>query len=107
MELVPSSDGEVRKVKVESEGHVSLQAVANLRKVEGDAEISPAAEKIDDPAYSHSGLSDDAVRHVIDETPVEVGVSDEPSAPERSRPKRAAAEQAQQRWLGQFLVTLG
>ena len=107
VELVPSSDGEVRKVKVESEGHVSLQAVANLRKVEGDAEISPAAEKIDDPAYSHSGLSDDAVRHVIDETPVEVGVSDEPSAPERSRPKRAAAEQAQQRWLGQFLVTLG
>ena len=85
VELVPSSDEEIRKVKVESEGHVSLHAVVNLRKVEGDKELSMSTKNLDEDLES-------------------VGITDDSLASVQGPPKRAAALRAQQNWLGQFLV---
>ena len=85
VELVPSSDEEIRKVKVESEGHVSLHAVVNLRKVEGDKELSMSTKNLDEDLEC-------------------VGITDDSLASVQGPPKRAAALRAQQNWLGQFLV---
>ena len=75
----------VKKVKVESEGHVSLHAVVNLRKVEGDKELSMSTKNLDEDLES-------------------VGITDDSLASVQGPPKRAAALRAQQNWLGQFLV---
>ena len=91
MELVPSSDEEVRKVKVESEGHVSLHSVVNLRKIEGDDELSTG---------TGSDLGDD------DPVNGALASSDDSLPPRNGPPKRAAALHAQQQWLGQFLLSV-
>ena len=96
VELVPSSDEQIRKVKVESEGHVSLHAVANLRKVEGDDQLSTEADILDDPDSEDVRIDGEVV-------PL---VSNSGLASVVGRPKRAAALRAQQDWLGQFLLSV-
>ena len=96
VELVPSSDEQIRKVKVESEGHVSLHAVANLRKVEGDDQLSTEADILDDPD-SEDVRIDGEVVPLVSNSGLESVVD---------RPKRAAALRAQQDWLGQFLLSV-
>ena len=93
MELIPSSDQEIRKVKVESEGHESIQAVANLRRLEsgGYPDQIPSSKDDED---QHKMLSDS----------IKSSVS-LPGTPTRSNPKREAAIKAQQNWLSQFLLT--
>ena len=90
LELVPSSDDEMRKVKVESEGHVSLQAVVNLRKIESDNDPAPVTD---------TELGEVSVNDIM------MNGESSSSAFERP-PRRAAALCAQQKWLGQFLVTV-
>lgn len=88
VELVPSSDEEVRKVKVESEGHIGLHSVVNLRKVEGDDRLSAASENLSEPTYGDVRIHNDSVTSI------------------EGPPKRAAALRAQQNWLSQFLLSV-
>ena len=94
VELLPSSDQEVRKVRVESEGHESIQAVANLRRLEsgGNSDQISSMEADDSDSY----MIEDSISKTLDS-----------SCSEKSRrtPRRAAAVKAQQDWLGQFLMT--
>ena len=94
IELIPSSDQEIRKVRVESEGHDSIQAVVNLRRLESggyDDQISPTKDCED----IYTEVSND---------PKETSPNVSRDSP-RSNPKRDAAAKAQQKWLSQFLVT--
>ena len=86
LKLLPSADQEIRKVLVESEGHESIQAVANLRLLEcgGSLDTKPfIATESDD--------TDDLE-------------SDQDNSPRRNQ-RRAAAAQAHQQWLSQVLIT--
>ena len=99
-ELVPSSDGEVRKVMVELEGHNRMQAVANLCHVE--AEMSPVNAQVGE---SWDGV----VSNAPDADDPHTSSSDAASAivpPVWELPKREAALQAQCNWLVQFLLWL-
>ena len=92
IELIPSSDQGIRKVKVESEGHESIQAVANLRRLEsgGYPDQIPATK------------DEDQQRMVSDSIKSTASI---PEISSRSNPKREAAVKAQQNWLNQFLLT--
>ena len=95
VELLPSAGSEdVRKVKVESEGHVSIQAVANLRWMESGGH-SDQIPSIDVPADVDS-IADGAPEN----DPVSVSEDFQ-----RNNPRREAAVRAQQKWLTQFLLT--
>ena len=95
VELLPSAGSEdVRKVKVESEGHVSIQAVANLRRMESGGH-SDQIPSIDVPADVDS-IADGAPEN----DPVSVSEDFQ-----RNNPRREAAVRAQQKWLTQFLLT--
>ena len=90
--LVPSDDGEVRKVQVESEGHVSMQAVVNLRHLESDGSHD----------VTHSSGAADS-----DDTRSDPSLGEEATAdvePLVARPRREAAVRAQQKWLRQSLL---
>ena len=94
VELLPSAGSQdIRKVKVESEGHESIQAVANLRRLESGG-YSDQISFTDDGGEDHSESIDQ-------ETSAASVTEDLP----RRNSKRKAAVQAQQRWLGQFLLT--
>ena len=95
-ELIPSEDKEIRKVKVESEGHESIHAVANLRRLESGGhsdQMSPTNGDEDVPEQHNNDLA-----KTSDSIPGKLP---------RNNPKRDAAVKAQQKWLGQFLVTEG
>ena len=85
-------DKDIRKVKVESEGHESIQAVANLRRLESGG-YPDQISLVKDNEDVHKMDSD------FDKMSASV-----PGKP-RSNPKRDAAVQAQQKWLSQFLLT--
>ena len=94
VELLPSvGSQDIRKVKVESEGYESIQAVANLRRLESGG-YSDQISFTDDGGEDHSESIDQ-------ETSAASVTEDLP----RRNSKRKAAVQAQQRWLGQFLLT--
>ena len=93
IELIPSEDQEIRKVKVESEGHESIHAVVNLRRLEsgGSSDEIPITRETDEEDTANvddsKGTSNAAPGDLSD-----------------NKPRRAAAVRAQQRWLGQFLI---
>ena len=93
VELIPSSDQEIRKVKVESEGHESVQAVANLRRLESGG----SSAEVPDTRLAHQADTD---------SDSEGTASAVPRIMSRNIPRREAAVKAQEKWLGQFLVTL-
>ena len=90
VEQVPSSDEEVRKAKVESEGHVSLHSVVNLRKVEGDDSLSSATNKTVDDVSAGVIVEncDDALHLPADCL------------------RHAATLRAQERWLIHFFLSV-
>ena len=92
IELIPSADQEIRKVKIESEGHESIQAVTNLRRLEsgGYPDQIPASK------------DEDKQRMLSDSIESSVSL---PGKPSRCNPKREVAVKAQQNWLNQFLLT--
>ena len=95
-ELIPSADKEIRKVKVESEGHESVHAVANLRRLESGGhsdQISPTNCE-EDISEQHDNDLPKTSGSTLGKLP-------------RNNPKRSAAVKAQQKWLSQFLVTEG
>ena len=83
IQLIPFTDQEIRKVRDESEGHDSIQAVANLCRLTKDSG-DIYTEVSNDPKETSPNVSRDSPR---------------------SNPKRDAAAKAQQKWLSQFLVT--
>ena len=95
IELMPSPGSEdVRKVKVESDGHVSVQAVANLRRMESGGrpdQIPSAGDQKDMNSNASIDLENDSI-----------SVSEDL---QRTNPRREAAVKAQQKWLTQFLLT--
>ena len=91
VELVPSSDDEVRKAKVESEGYVSLHSVVNLRRIEGEDMLS----SVTDTDLGEADLQSDALTNCDNSLP-----------PRDGPPRRAAALHAQKQWLGQFLLSV-
>ena len=93
VELIPSSDQEIRKVKVESKGHESVQAVANLRRLESGG----SSAEVPDTRLAHQADTD---------SDSEGTASAVPRIMSRNIPRREAAVKAQEKWLGQFLVTL-
>ena len=92
IELIPSEDQEIKKVKIESEGHESIQAVTNLRRLEsgGYPDQIPASK------------DEDQQRMLSDSIKSSVSLPEKPS---RCNSKREAAVKAQQNWLNQFLLT--
>ena len=92
VELLPSvGSQDIRKVRVESEGHESIQAVANLRRLESGGYSDQIS--FTDGAEAHSDSIDQETSASVSE-----------DLPRRNS-KRKAAVEAQQRWLGQFLLT--
>lgn len=94
VELLPSAGSQdIRKVKVESEGHESIQAVANLRRLESGG----YSDKI--------SFTDDGGEVPSESMDQETSAASVPEDLPRRNSKRKAAVEAQQRWLGQFLIT--
>ena len=94
VELLPSAGSQdIRKVKVESEGHESIQAVANLRRLESGG-YSDKISFTEDYGEVHTESIDQ-----------ETSAASVPENLPRRNSKRKAAVEAQQRWLGQFLIT--
>ena len=93
IELIPSEDQEIRKVKIESEGHESIHAVVNLRRLEsgGSSDDNPVTRETEDEDTANVGDSEGTSNAV-------------PGALSNNKPRRDAAVRAQQKWLGQFLI---
>ena len=93
VELLPSvGSQDIRKVRVESEGHESIQAVANLRRLESGG-------------YSDQISFTDGVEAQSDSIDQKTSAASVSEDLPRRNSKRKAAVEAQQRWLGQFLLT--
>ena len=93
VELLPSvGSQDIKKVKVESEGYESIQAVANLRRLESRGYSDQISSTDGGEARSDSINQETSAASVSEDLP-------------RRNSKRKAAVEAQQRWLGQFLLT--
>ena len=92
MDSINSSDQEIKKVEIKSEGQKIIQAVPNLRSLESGGH----------PDQIPASTDEDQQRIDSDLLKASVSLRGNPS---RSIPKQDTAVKAQQNWLNQFLLT--